>query len=219
MATPQKTEAVNPGPDYVAYAAKMRSLVDSGCDLEVDARFVDMLSPRQAQILDLGCGIGSAVGALRTRGHAAYGVDPTDDVLTVARELFHPAWFRQMRAEAVSAAALRTQGLPVAYDVVLMSGNVPAFLSDDDLPAIFNRVSSILNPGGCLIIGTSSKARGGPTQQDVAAGGSGLTLTHRFSDWHLSPFSEDSPWSVSVYSSAGQRRTADGPDGMFVLGA
>ncbi|WP_261382539.1 bifunctional 2-polyprenyl-6-hydroxyphenol methylase/3-demethylubiquinol 3-O-methyltransferase UbiG [Arthrobacter sp. UKPF54-2] len=208
-----------PGPGYAAYAAKMRGLMDAGVDLEVDARFVDMLSPRRAHILDLGCGIGSAVGALRARGHMAYGVDPSDDVLTVARELFDPACFQDMSAGAVSASALPARGLPGAFDFVFMSGNVPAFLTDDALPKIFKQVSSILNPGGGLIIGTSTKAKGGPAQQDVAAAGSGLTLTHRFSDWHLGPFSEESPWSVSVYSNAGTRRAAEGPDGMFVLGA
>ena len=209
---------MNHGPDYAAYAAKMRGLAASGCDLEVDARFVDMLSPRRAHILDLGCGIGSAVGALRNRGHLAFGVDPTEAVLAVARELFDPAWFRSMGAGDVSAAALAGQGLPAAYDVVLLSGNVPAFLTDGELLGIFERLPSILKPGGFLAVGTSTDTRGGPAQQDLAAHDSGLTLVHRFSDWHLGPFSEDSPWSVSVYSNAGQRCTPDGPDGIFVLG-
>lgn len=209
---------MNHGPDYAAYAAKMRGLAVSGCDLEVDARFVDMLSPRGARILDLGCGIGSAVGALRGRGHLAYGVDPAEAVLAVARELFAPAWFRSMSAEDVSAAALRAQGLPETYDLVLMSGNVPAFLTEEGMAETFKQVSSVLHSGGCLVVGTTTHARGGPGQQDRAAYDSGLGLTHRFSDWHLGPFSEDSPWSVSVYSNAGQRRTDAGPDGIFVLG-
>lgn len=207
------------GPDYAAYAAKMRGLAVSGCDLQVDARFVDMLSPRGARILDLGRGIGSAVGALRNCGHLAYGVDPTEAVLAVARDLFAPGWFRGMSAEDVSAAALRDQGLPGTYDLVLMSGNVPAFLTEDGLAGIFEQLPSILDPGGSLVVGTSTAARGGPAQQDLVATGPGLTLTHRFSDWHLSPFTADSPWSVSVYSNSGQRRTAAGPDGIFVLGS
>ncbi len=201
------------------YAAKMRHLAVSGCDLEVDARFVDMLSPRGARILDLGCGIGSAVGALRNRGHIAYGVDPTGAVLYVARELFDPAWFRTMNAEGISAAALSEQDLPVTYDLVLLSGNVPAFLTPGALFQAFTHVASLLNPGGLLIVGTSTHSKGGPAAQEAAAAGSGLTLTHRYSDWHLGLFSKESPWSVSVYSNAGSRRAAGGPDGIFVLGS
>lgn len=210
---------MNHGPDYAAYAAKMRGLAVSGCDLEVDARFVDMLCPRRSHILDLGCGIGSAVGALRDRGHLAYGVDPSAAVLAVARERFDPAWFRSIGAGDVSAAGLAGHGLPAAYDVVLLSGNVPAFLTDDELAGIFERLPSILKPGGCLVVGTSTAARGGPAQQDLAASGSELTLAHRFSDWHLGSFSEDLPWSVSVYANAGKRRADGGPDGVFVLGS
>ena len=210
---------MNDGPDYAAYAAKMRRLAASGCDLEVDARFVDMMGPRRARILDLGCGIGSAVGALRRRGHLAYGVDPTESILDVARELFDPSWFRAMSAQGVCAATLSGQGLPASYDVVLMSGNVPAFLADGGLRETSSQLPSLLNPGGVVIVGTTTNARGGPTDQDLAAAGSGLTLTHRCADWHLGPFSEDSPWSVSVYSNAGSRREANGPDRVFVLGS
>jgi SAM-dependent methyltransferase len=197
----------------------MRHLAASGYDLEVDARFVDMLSPRKARILDLGCGIGSAVGALRNRGHIAYGVDPTGSILDVACELFDPAWFRSMTAQGVSAAALREQNLPVVYDLVLMSGNVPAFLTPESLFQTFKQVASLLNPGGFLIVGTSTHSRGGPAGQELAATGAGLTLNHRYSDWHLGLFSEESPWSVSVYSNDGSRRAAGGPDGIFVLGS
>ena len=210
---------MNHGPDYAAYAAKMRRLAASGSDLEVDARFADMMSPRRARILDLGCGIGSAVGSLRRRGHLAYGIDPTESILDVARELFDATWFRVMSAESVSAATLSEQGLPASYDMVLMSGNVPAFLADGRLRETFRRLPSLLNPGGGFVVGTTTNYRGGPIDQDLAAAGSGLTLTHRYADWHLGIFSEESPWSVSVYSNAGSRVRDNGPDGMFVLGS
>ena len=64
------------GPDYDSYAAKMRAQTMDGIDLEVVARFADMLCPRNSRILDIGCGIGNTVNALRRCGHDAYGVDP-----------------------------------------------------------------------------------------------------------------------------------------------
>lgn len=124
-----------------------------------------------------------------------------------------------MGAEGVSAATLSEQGLPVSYDLILMSGNVPAFTEDVGLRETFRQLPLLLNQGGGFVVGTTTHARGGPGDQELAAAGSGLTLTHRYADWHVGPFSLESPWSVSVYSNGGSRREADGPDGMFVLGS
>lgn len=202
---------------YETYAAKMRAYALEGKDLEADVRFVDMLlSSRPAHVLDIGCGIGNAVNGLRKRGHVAFGIDPTDDVLKVARELYDPAWFREMTAEDALNDALVQNDLPAYYDAVLLSGNVASFLEPSELRLIFARTEKILMPGGKLVIGTTTAARGGPTDQDRAASGSALSLIHRFSDWHLGKFELDSPWSVSVYSVAGSKASADS-SGIFIL--
>ncbi len=206
-----------PQPDYRSYAAKMRHLVLSGIDMEVEARFVDMISVRGARILDVGCGIGNAVGALRGRGHAAYGIDPTPAVLDVAVELYDPSWFRSLGALDIAPSHLARQGLPVFYDVILMSGNVPAFLSGDELEEVFGHVVTLLNPGGKLVVGTTTAIRGGPGDQDRTAASAGLKLVQRYADWHLGPFDAESPWSVGVFSAPGTPEPADGPDGIFIL--
>lgn len=197
------------------YAAKMREHMERGTDLEVDVRFVDMLIDRQSGILDVGSGIGNAVNGLRARGHDAYGIDPSSEVLGVAAELYDRSWFRHLSAAEISTAVLEKHDLPQSYDLVLMSGNVPAFL-----PALedsFTRIGEILRPGGILVIGTSSHANGGPTDQDSACAAAGLCLQHRFGDWHLGEFDQDSPWSVSVFSRPGIGPKPDSPDGMFIL--
>lgn len=204
--------------DYVSYASKMRGLAVAGVDLEADARFVDMVSPRRAHVLDLGCGIGAAVNALRKRGHDAFGIDPSEHVLKVAADLFDSAWYRQSSAERLSPDVLKEHGLPSRYDCVLMAGNVPAFLPPCDLQAVFNTAVDILTAAGHLIIGTSTYARGGPQDQDSAAQSSGLILQGRYSTWHLDPFDKD-PWCVSVYAAPGTRVAPDGPDGQFILPA
>jgi SAM-dependent methyltransferase len=197
------------------YAAKMREYVQSGSDLEVDVRFVDMLADRASRILDIGCGIGSAVNGLRVRGHGAYGIDPSSEVLTVAGELYDPAWFRRIGAADISTETLVDEGLPQSFDLVLMSGNVPAFIPDlDDAVA---RIAEVLRPGGLLIIGTSTHARGGPSDQDSACAAADLQVEHRFGDWHLGSFDHGSPWSVSVFSRPGAGPHHGSPDGMFVL--
>lgn len=199
------------------YAAKMRDHVESGTDLEVDVRFIDMLADRHSRILDVGCGIGNAVNGLRIRGHDAYGVDPSSDVLEVAADLYNPSWFRDLSASDISPTALDEHALPPSYDLILMSGNVPAFLPA--LESSFMRVLEILRPGGIFVVGTSTQARGGPRDQESAYVAAGLRLQHRFSDWHLGEFAPDSPWSVSVFSRPGTGPKPDSPDGMFILTA
>ncbi|WP_307000538.1 bifunctional 2-polyprenyl-6-hydroxyphenol methylase/3-demethylubiquinol 3-O-methyltransferase UbiG [Arthrobacter sp. V1I7] len=198
------------------YVSKMRNLAVSDVDLEVDARFVDMLIPRGARVLDLGCGIGSAVKALRQRGHEAYGIDPSEPALQVAADLFDASWYRQLRAEDASRSSLEELGLPLSYECVLMAGNVPAFLTSTELQAAFHNTASILTPAGLLVTGTSTNSRGGPRDQDEAADASGLALHSRYSNWHVSPFTDD-PWCVSIYKAPGIPATSEGPDGMFIL--
>lgn len=195
----------------------MRQHIADGTDLEVDARFVDMLAPRGSTVLDIGCGHGSAVNGLRARGHAAFGIDPTPEVLDVALETFDPDWFRELGVEGLSQRRLLELGIPNSYDIVFMAGNVPAFLPDEGLCHAFIQVGALLRPGGLLVIGTSSRVRGGPVHQDVAAGIAGLALAQRFSDWHLGRYSISSPWSVSVFVAPGEPPTVDTPDGIFIL--
>lgn len=206
-----------PQPDYSSYAAKMRHLVQSGIDMEVDARFVDMICARGSHILDVGCGIGNAVGALRSRGHAAYGIDPTPAVIGVAFELYDPSWFRLIGALDIAASHLLRLGLPGSYDVILISGNVPAFLSGDELGEVFAHVATLLDPGGKLVVGTTTAVRGGPGDQDRAAASAGLMPAQRYADWHLGPFNDESPWSVSVFRAPGTQDPPTGPDGIFIL--
>ena len=46
-----------------------------GTDLEGEARFVDVLAPRAARVLDAGCGTGRITAALHRMGHFVIGAD------------------------------------------------------------------------------------------------------------------------------------------------
>ncbi|MDJ0376287.1 methyltransferase domain-containing protein [Cryobacterium sp. PH31-L1] len=164
----------------------------------------------------MGCGHGSAVAALRGRGHRAVGIDPTPEILAVALECFDPDWFRAVAVEHLPDE-LAAIDLPDRFDVVMATGNVPALLSDDTLTGAFLPIAKLLCPGGLLVIGTTTAARGGPEAQLVAAAACGLTLIHRFADWHLSVPSDELPWSVTVFQTPGTGDPVDTPDGIFVL--
>lgn len=204
-------------PDLNANASKMRALTEEGIDFEVDVRFLDMLISRSATVLDVGCGIGNAVNGLRTRGHQAFGIDPTVAVLRTAHELYEPSWFRRLGASEITFGHLAGLGLPTTYDAILLAGNVPAFLSETDFAASMAQFENHLSDNGVLIIGTTTAMRGGPTDQDLAVHGTGLILTHRYSDWHLGSFDEESPWSVSIFGRSCKRQFSESPDGNFIL--
>ena len=201
---------------YSSYGQKMRQRVLGGVDMHADVRFVDMLAKRQSTVLDIGCGIGNAVNGLRAAGHRAFGIDPTPELLQIAGELYNPEWFRRLSASEVSPAPLDGLGFPTRFDVLLMSGNVPAFLSGEELDAAFKCMAAALEPDGVLVIGTTTKVCGGPEDQTRAAAPTGLHLVQRFGDWHMGRFTEQSPWSVSVFGTDEQRHF-DGPDGQFIL--
>lgn len=203
--------------DMDNYAQKMLSLVERGVDFEVDARFVDALLPRQARVLDIGCGIGNAVAALRSRGHQAFGIDPTPALFEAATSLHDASWFRQIGAGAIYSPEFSAAELPGHFDAILASGNVPEFLTNDELELVFKFSRKVLTPLGALIIGTSTHGRHGPRCLDQVAEREGLKLQQRFGDWHLNPFNDQSPWSVSIYTINDLRGPFEGPDGIFVL--
>lgn len=204
-------------PNYQSYATKMRHLVLSGTDMETEARFIDMLSERSSRILDIGCGIGTTVSALRRKGHLAYGIDPTEAVLEVAHELYEPSWYRKISATEINTETLNLAGFPQRFELILMSGNVPFFLTEPELDGLLERIKLMLVPGGQLVIGTTTAVRGGPQEQDRYAQAAGLTLKHRYANWHLEEFLTASPFSVSIFYSPGQKAPILGPDGIFVL--
>lgn len=138
-------------------------------------------------------------------------------VLDVAGDLYAPTWFRRLAATDISPGALSQSGLPETYDVILMSGNVPSFPAPDELRETFAQIAGPLDAGGIFVIGTISAVGGGPADQDVAAAATDLTLSNRFSDWHLSPFRDDSPWSDRVCSKTGTRDFTGTQDGIFIL--
>lgn len=205
--------------DYDSYAAKMRDLTLTGTDLETAARFVDMLCPRGSRILDIGCGIGNSVNALRQRGHQAFGIDPTPEVLKVAEELFDERWFSQLGAGQLDADVMQANGLPISFDAIVLAGNVPAFLPEEEFAGLFISAQHLLSDSGVLVIGTTAEAKGGTEQQDELLDGSQLQLVGRFSDWHLSAFDSLADWSVSVYAKSQKRNGFTAPDGIFVLTA
>ena len=123
-------------------------------------RFIDMLVGWRSSVLDIGCGPGSAVSGLRALGHSAFGIDPTRVVLNMALDTLDPTWLRELAVESLSARTLADLGKPRSYDAIMMTGNVPAFLSPGGLVRVFDSVAALLGPGGFFIVGHLEQAAG-----------------------------------------------------------
>ncbi|MDX5310559.1 MAG: methyltransferase domain-containing protein, partial [Rhodococcus sp. (in: high G+C Gram-positive bacteria)] len=74
--------------DSRAYIERFAELAHAGTDLHGEARFVDVLVPRGARILDAGCGTGRVGLELARRGHRVTAVDLDPVLVEAARS--HP---------------------------------------------------------------------------------------------------------------------------------
>jgi 2-polyprenyl-3-methyl-5-hydroxy-6-metoxy-1,4-benzoquinol methylase len=117
----------NPG-HSAWYIERFRTMAAAGDDLDGEARFVDVLAPRRARVLDAGCGPGRVGGRLATLGHDVVGVD-LDPELIAAAEHDHPGprWVVADLAEL----DLERLGITPAFDVIVSAGNVMTFLDPD----------------------------------------------------------------------------------------
>jgi SAM-dependent methyltransferase len=185
--------AENPGhSDW--YVERFRSMAAAGEDLDGEARLIDAMAPRQAQILDAGCGPGRVGGRLHELGHDVVGVD-IDPVLIAAAEQDHPGphWIIGDLATAdLSFAA------PHGFDVVVSAGNVVTFVEPRDRRAVLGNLAGVLAPDGRLVVGFGAD-RGyefGEFEADATAAGVEVEL--RLATWDLRPWSPEADFLVAV---------------------
>src|SRR5699024_4972978 len=126
----------NPG-HSTWYIERFRCLAAAGKDLAGEARFVDAMAPREAHILDAGCGSGRVGGFLAQAGHEVVGVD-VDPALIAAAEGDHPEsrWVVQDLAEL----DLESIGITRPFDAVVCAGTVMTFLAPSTRQAVLRRL-------------------------------------------------------------------------------
>lgn len=116
--------------------------LDSGWSSDRDYYFAQATTPG-TRILDLGCGTGLLATAYARQGHPVTGVDPSAQMLQVARSRPGGDSVRWIQAAAQSFEASGS------YDLVVMTGHAfQVLLTEADAAAVFARIRNSLVPGG-----------------------------------------------------------------------
>lgn len=180
------------------YVERFRSMVAAGDDLAGEARFVDAMAPRQARILDAGCGPGRVGSALARVGHEVVGVD-VDPVLIAAAEQDHPGptWVVGDLADL----DLTSAGVHEGFDVVVCAGNVLTFLAPGTRRDVLANLGGQLRGDGRIAVGFGA-GRGYDFEEFRAdADLVGLARELELGAWDLRPLTEDSDFLVAVLGS------------------
>ncbi|MEE6163271.1 MULTISPECIES: class I SAM-dependent methyltransferase [unclassified Mycolicibacterium] len=177
------------------YIERFRSMARAGQDLAGEARLIDAMVPREARILDAGCGPGRLGGYLAAAGHTVVGVD-VDAALIAAAEQDHPGprWLVGDLAEL----DLPSRGIPEPFDVIVSAGNVMTFLAPSTRVQVLSRLRAHLDDGGRAVIGFGSGRDYEFSQFFDDAAAAGFTPDVLLSTWDLRPFTETSDFLVAI---------------------
>ncbi|MEI2778257.1 MAG: class I SAM-dependent methyltransferase [Tetrasphaera sp.] len=177
------------------YIERFRGMAADGTDLVGEARLVDAMVPRQARILDAGCGPGRHASYLHACGHAVVGVDADPALIAAARD-DHPGprWLVVDLADLDLAAAGETE----PFDAILVAGNVMVFLAPETEEDVLRRLRAHLAPEGFVITGFHLDRHLTLPAFDAAAAAAGLRVEHRFATWDLRAFHDGADFAVTV---------------------
>jgi len=193
-------ELTDANPEHSSwYIERFRTMVADGDDLGGEARFVDAMSPREARILDAGCGPGRVGAMLADLGHDVTGID-VDPILIAAAEEDHPGprWLVGDLAEL----DLASQGISDRFDVILSVGNVMPFLAASTRREVLRRLRLHLADDGRIVIGFGAGRGYEFTDffEDLAE--VGLSPDLQMSTWDLRPLTDESDFLIAVVSPA-----------------
>ncbi len=197
-APPTRWEQTVTGERWDFYVEKFDRHLTDGDDLDGEARFIDALAPRGAQILDGGAGTGRVAAALTRMGHRALGVDRDGRLLEHARRRYPGVPYLTSDLLELEPLVLAEEGFGDPFDVIALPGNVLVYVAAGTEREILQTLSRLLAVGGRLVVGFATDRDYRVTDLDTDLAATGFTLEHRFATWHLDPWHEDADWQVRV---------------------
>lgn len=183
--------------ENAGFAAHFTQLIESGADIEGEARLADAMLPRGATVLDAGAGFGRVGAALQARGHRVVAAEKDSGLVAMAAEHYPDLPMVRSDILALTPEHLAEAGHPTAYDLVVLVGNVMVLLAPDTERRALSTVAALLADGGRVLVGfhpqdsPASSARAYPVAEFTAdAEAAGLQLQHRFGSYELAPPSD-----------------------------
>jgi SAM-dependent methyltransferase len=179
------------------FAVHFTELIESGADIEGEARLADAMLSRGATVLDAGAGFGRIGGALQARGHHVVAAEKDADLVAMAAERHPGLPMVSTDILALTPELLADAGHPTAYDLVVMVGNVIVLLAPDTERRALATLRDLLAPGGRILVGfhptrTHGNARDYPVKEFVAdVEAVGLRVQHRFGSYDLAPATDE----------------------------
>ncbi len=186
------------------YGALFASLQAAGEYLAGEARLADALVPRNARILDAGCGMGRVGAALQERGHRAVGVDLDPELVAQSRTTYPAFPVVEGRLDILTADDLAAAGEPGPFDLVVCVGNVMILLAPGTEQQVLGSLHALLVDGGRVLVGFHTTAlpersrHYSPDQFAADARAVGFTVESRFASYDLAPFDPEGDYVVTV---------------------
>jgi SAM-dependent methyltransferase len=181
------------GEKNAGYGRRFAELVESGADVDGEARLADTLVARGARILDAGSGMGRVAAYLHRRGHRVVAAEPDPRLVEQSRRTYPDLHVINADILGLTDEVLAAAAAPTEFDLVVCVGNVVAFVAEGTEVAVLRHLGELLAPGGRLLVGfhlqdgpeTARKAT--PEQFASEVVEAGLVVDHRFGGYDLRP--------------------------------
>lgn len=182
------------GTSVERYSTTFAEMIETGADIEGEARLADTLLPRGGRVLDVGSGMGRVSAALVARGHHVTALEPDPALVAQSRATYPDL---EVLESDVLAFAPGATGGAAAYDLVVCVGNVLVYLAEGTERRVLAHLASMLAPEGRILAGFH--LQGGPSSRrdypveefvtDVEA--CGLRVQLRAGSYQLHPAGEE----------------------------
>ncbi|MEA3430918.1 MAG: methyltransferase domain-containing protein [Nanoarchaeota archaeon] len=104
-----------------------------------------VLLPKNAKVLDLGCGAGIDAGYMTSKGFEVIGIDLSKEMLRLAKQKFPKIDFRQQDSRDIDFHANTFEGILAACSLI--------HITKKDVPALLKKLYQILKKDGTIYVG------------------------------------------------------------------